>query len=157
MTIGVERERKFLVASTAFLEGHLSERVAQCYLVSTDDVELRVRVAGDTATLTIKSGETTLVRDEIEYVLESRSLASALLMSSNLRIAKDRFDVVAGSHVWNVDIFLDENAGLVIAEVEFDKGDVIELPEWVGEEVTGDPRYYNRNLAATPFTTWPRP
>ncbi|HMR94845.1 MAG TPA: hypothetical protein PKE05_04865 [Microthrixaceae bacterium] len=154
MTDNVERERKFLVADVGFLDGHTPERIAQAYIVSNESVELRVRLGSGSSLLTIKSGEAFVVRDEFEFELPSRDLATALFDTSALVILKDRYSVVSDGGVWDVDVFLGRNKGLVVAEIEFDEGQLITIPEWCGEEVTADPKYYNRSLAAQPFDLW---
>ena len=153
-TRGVERERKFLVNETDFLHGHRPTAIAQTYLVANEDVELRLRVFGSTAVMTLKSGAPDLVRSEEEWVVSSTDLVPALLFSTEMRIAKDRYSLAVGEHVWSVDVFQDRNEGLTLAEVEFNEGDSILLPAWCGQEVTGDERYYNRSLAMNPWPTW---
>jgi adenylate cyclase len=70
-------------------------------------------------------------------------------------IEKMRYTLVVGSHTWEIDVFEGDNVGLVVAEIELGSADeAFEKPEWVGDEVTGDPRYFNSNLVANPYRTW---
>ncbi len=150
----VERERKFLVRSLPPLDGHSPRRVEQVYLALSEAAELRLRYSGSTFTLGVKGTENLVTRPEYEYVLPDAELGLSLLLSSELRVVKERYDLVVGEHVWNVDVFLEANKGLVIAEVEFEPDDAILIPSWASTEVTGDTRYYNRSLAQNPYSYW---
>lgn len=153
--MAIERERKFLVELDRLdLTGITPNRIAQAYLLSTDDVEVRVRLEGSTSTLTIKTGDSYISREEEEFLIESPVLGAGMFDGADLRIHKDRYSVVYGAHGWEIDVFLGPNEGLILAEVEFGLGESIQLPPWCGAEVTGDSRYYNRRLAREPFATW---
>jgi CYTH domain-containing protein len=154
VTRNIERERKFLVKDCEFLSEHSGERIAQAYVISNERVEIRVRIGAGTPLITVKSGEPFLAREEFEYELPSLELSTALFDSSELVVLKDRYSIVSSGGVWDIDVFLGRNEGLVIAEIEIDKNQAIVIPEWCGDEVTGEPRYYNRNLAAEPYDSW---
>jgi CYTH domain-containing protein len=152
----MERERKFLVDDLAFLHDHQPRRIAQGYLAADDRVELRIRLAASDAFLTVKSGEAFITREEYEMVLPSKDLAAALISLTSKRIVKDRYSVVVSEHLWDIDVFLGDNEGLAIAELEVaDRFDPVNLPPWCGTEVTGVQRYYNRSLAEEPYSRWP--
>jgi adenylate cyclase len=152
-----EIERKFLVASDAWrtLAAH-GEHYRQGYLSTDPARAVRVRVAGTAAYLTVKGPSSGAARAEYEY---SIPLAHAEEMLDRLclrpLIAKTRYRVDHGGSTWEVDVFEGDNAGLVVAEVEIeDEAQPIDLPPWVGREVTGDGRYANASLVARPYSTW---
>lgn len=152
----VEIERKFLVKDDRWRTLGSGQRYRQGYLSSVPARTVRVRLAGDQAYLTIKGKTTGALRPEYEYLIP---VADAEAMLDNLceqpLIEKTRYRIEHQGLVWEVDEFEGENRGLLIAEVELDTEDqIIEIPDWVGEEVTGNPRYYNVNLIADPFSKW---
>jgi len=154
----VEIERKFLVEGRAF-EGQARERIPmiQGYLSSVPERSVRVRIAGDRAFLTIKgtSNESGTSRFEWERAIDVADARQLLAIAEPGVIDKTRYLVPAGNHVFEVDVFHGDNAGLVMAEVELeDENEPFERPEWLGEEVTGNPDYYNARLSKKPFTTW---
>ncbi|MBK1702709.1 CYTH domain-containing protein [Thiococcus pfennigii] len=155
--MAVEIERKFLVAGDGWRAAVLSEtRILQGYLVNQATATVRARVAGERAYLTIKGPGNGLSRSEYEYpipVADAEAMLGELAVSPP--IEKTRYRVRAGDHVWDLDVFAGANAGLVMAEVELAAEDeVFARPDWLGEEVTGDPRYYNVNLARCPYLSW---
>ncbi|MFZ4522305.1 MAG: CYTH domain-containing protein [Bacteroidales bacterium] len=153
----VETERKFLVdkikwsllpkpAGTIYIQGYLS--------IDSEKV-VRVRVAGDKGFLTIKGRSDTISRPEYEYGIPATDAAELLQEFTKTLVEKVRTKITAGNHVWEVDEFHGENEGLLMAEIELESPeDAFELPDWLGEEVTGDRRYYNSYLSQNPFTTW---
>ena len=154
-----EIERKFLVYRDRWhpdAAGGL--RLRQGYL-STDPARVvRIRTAGDGAYLTVKGVTTGIERAEFEYPIPTAD-AEQMLHDLCLQplIDKRRYRVPFGGRVWEVDEFGGANAGLVIAEIELASADErLELPPWIGEEVSADPRYFNANLIARPYRTWPR-
>jgi len=154
-----EIERKFLVRDTRCLEGLAGERLVQAYIANTQRAVVRVRVSGKAAWLTIKGRTVGIVRREFEYPIP---LADAEVMIAGLCdgpvVSKQRYLVERGAHTWEVDVFDGANAGLVVAEIELDREDeVFERPEWLGEEVSHDPRYLNVNLASHPYREWGLP
>lgn len=160
--MAVEIERKFLVATDAWrfdARGERREgvRFRQGYLPGTDAATVRVRLEGERGVLTIKARGDGLARLEYEYTIPTQDAVELLdKVCTQPQIDKIRYRVNVGEHVWEVDEFLGDNAGLVVAEVELDAEDErFTLPEWVGAEVTDDPRYLNVNLARHPFRAWP--
>jgi adenylate cyclase len=155
----IEIERKFLVRSDAWRAGvHKTEHYRQGYLNDEVYCSVRVRICGQDAWLNLKSVTLGAQRHEFEYVIP---LADAELMLDTLTrkplVEKTRHFVDVGLHTWEVDVFEGDNAGLVVAEIELERPDEsFEMPDWAGEEVTYDPRYYNTNLANHPYKTWTR-
>ncbi|HEX5121828.1 MAG TPA: CYTH domain-containing protein [Rhodanobacteraceae bacterium] len=154
----VEIERKFLVTGDAWRRDvSKSEPMAQGYLAGppASRSSVRVRIAGDEAWLNIKSVTLGVERDEYEYAIP---LADAVRMLATLcgeRVEKIRHHVTVGDHLFEVDEFLGENAGLVVAEIELLHADEpFERPAWLGREVTPLARYYNVNLASRPYSRW---
>lgn len=151
--MGIEIERKFLVDGDEWrrYDGVL---IKQGYLARERDYSVRVRLAGDKGTMTIKSGTDTLKRSEFEYDIPAADAAELLALCKHT-IEKIRRVVDVDGTKWEVDEFGGENAGLVVAEVELDDEDqAFNKPSWIGEEVTNDSRYLNSELVAHPFRSW---
>lgn len=152
-----EIERKFLVTGEGWREA--VERRAhyrQGYLASDKFCSIRVRVSDSEAFLNIKSATLGIQRQEYEYPIP---LADAQEILDGLcegpLIEKTRHYVRHGGHLWEVDVFEGDNAGLVVAEIELEHEDeAFERPPWIGEEVSHDPRYYNVCLVRHPYKTW---
>ena len=154
--MAVEIERKFRTNGVDFLANQEGERMIQGYLSHDPRATVRLRVQGDRAWLTIKGKTHGASRSEFEYPIPSAD-AHAMLkeMCPEGVIDKTRYRIRVGEHVWEVDEFHGDNRGLVVAEVELDSEDQpFERPPWLGEEVTGDPRYYNSALSRTPYVQW---
>lgn len=152
--MGVEIERKFLVRGEAWRQG-TGERMVQGYLSRDKARTVRVRVAGEAAFLTIKGVSVGATRAEFEYPIPVADALALLALCDGPLIDKVRYRVPSGEVVWEVDVFSGDNAGLVVAEVELPHEDAaFDRPEWLGEEVTHDARYFNSNLAATPYSRW---
>jgi CYTH domain-containing protein len=160
--MGTEIERKFLVNQELWQQHKQADSSVQGtlyrqgYIPTLNQRTVRVRVAGEQGYLTLKGPVLDLARLEFEYPIP---LADATQMLNQLcelpLIEKIRYKVYTGSLIWEIDEFLGANQGLLIAEVELQNANqVVELPEWVGEEVSGKPRYYNSSLAKCPFTLW---
>jgi CYTH domain-containing protein len=117
---------------------------------------VRVRLAGDEAFLTIKGVTTNASRAEYEYPIpraDARSMLDALCLRP--LIEKRRYRVPYHGFTWEVDEFLGDNVGLVVAEIELENPDQpFDSPSWIGDEITGDPRFYNANLVTNPFNRW---
>lgn len=144
-----EIERKFLVVGDGWKKratGHT--HIEQGYLAKGRRATIRVRIRdGKEATLTIKSRERGIARDEFEYKVPLKHARALMALCGSARIEKQRHTVPVGKLVWEVDAFLDRPDNLVLAEIELDREDQqIKLPDWVGEEVTADPRYRNSSL-----------
>jgi adenylate cyclase len=155
--MGIEVERKFLVSDESWRDGVTSStRIVQGYIAQTGSATVRVRVKGDRGFLTIKGLSVGVSRSEFEYEVP---VADALAMLDELAqgpvIDKVRHLVPVGGHVWEVDVFAGENAPLVMAEVELaDSQEAFDRPDWAGVEVSDDQRYFNVNLARSPYSTW---
>jgi adenylate cyclase len=159
--VAVEIERKFLVRDPAVVEGLAGTAIRQGYLSTAPERTVRVRRAGERAFLTVKGAPApaALSRPEFEYEIPAADADELLgTLAHKPLIEKTRYRVTASGRVWEVDVFGGENEGLVMAEVELAaESAVVVLPDWVGAEVTGDPRYFNVNLVAHPYRTWGRP
>jgi CYTH domain-containing protein len=152
--MGIEIERKFLVVGTTWRQAP-GVRFSQGYLNRDKERTVRVRLAGEQAFLTIKGISVGASRAEFEYEVPAADGEQLLKLSDGPIIEKIRRVIVLEGATWEVDEFLGENAGLVIAEIELQSEDqVFARPEWLGEEVTHDPRYFNASLAAHPFSQW---
>lgn len=151
-----EIERKFLVNGTSWKRGATGELYRQGYLVADKERTVRVRVAGEEGFLTIKGPSMGLARAEYEYRIPVREAAEMLdTLCLQPLIEKYRYRIEHAGLLWEVDEFLGENRGLVLAEVELaDEHQRISIPDWAGLEVSHDPRYYNANLARHPFSRW---
>ena len=161
--MGIEIERKFLVVGDAWrsLAQH-RQRMAQGYLndaaslqAGTQNASVRVRIAGEQATLNLKSREVGASRQEFEYAIPLADAEALLALCVGGTIDKTRHYVTIGTHLWEIDEFFAANAGLVVAEVELGAVDeAFEKPSWAGAEVTELTRYYNLALAARPYAQW---
>lgn len=156
--MGVETERKFLVKSDAWrATAGAGTVMAQGYLADTERAVVRVRVAGSRGFLTVKGRNTGISRAEFEYDIPAGDALTMLeTLSCGGIVKKTRFRVPAGEGLtWEIDVFEGENAGLVTAQIELpSEGTTFVKPAWLGKEVSGEARYYNSNLAKTPYTRW---
>ena len=158
--MGFEIERKFLVRSDSWRNlATRHTKIRQAYLDSNANVMIRVRVNDDSsATLTLKSRSSKLRRREFEYAIPTLDAEELISLRRSCVIEKVRHIVPYGNLNWEVDVFSGENQGLVVAEIELrDENHQIELPSWIGSEVTGQDRYYNGTLAQHPYRTWLHP
>ena len=148
--MAIEIERKFLVNGNSWRSGTTRQQIRQGYLCSSADRTVRVRVEGDRAFLTIKGAQHGASRYEYEYGIPIRDATEMLeRLCERPLIEKTRHYLTVGGREWVIDEFEGENAGLMIAEVEFEKeGQAIALPDWAGAEVTDEPRYLNVNLVS---------
>jgi CYTH domain-containing protein len=151
-----EIERKFLVRGNSWRGQDGGKRYRQGYLSTVKERTVRVRTTGDKGFITIKGMSVGATRSEYEYEIP---LADANEMLDRLcerpLIEKTRYRVSHEGLVWEIDEFERDNRGLIIAEVELkDETQSVTLPGWIGQEVTGDPRYFNANLVANPFSQW---
>jgi CYTH domain-containing protein len=152
--MGKEIERKFLVKGDTWRSAK-GTMFCQGYLNSEKERNVRVRTMEDKAYLTIKGIAIGASRMEFEYEVPLEDAAEMLEICEKPLIEKTRYKVQEGGFVWEVDEFLKENNGLIVAEVELESEDqAFFKPDWVGEEVTGDPRYYNSNLIKNPYAKW---
>lgn len=164
----IEIERKFLVTGDGWrAAAHKVVTMAQGYLndlaamdtAGTDraamKASVRVRIAGDAAFLNLKSREPGHTRQEFEYPIPVADGHALLALSIGGLIDKRRHHVDVQGHLWEVDEFLGDNAGLVVAEIELSAADeAFARPDWAGREVTDSLRYYNLALAARPYSQW---
>jgi adenylate cyclase len=152
-----EIERKFLVRGDEWRQV-AAERIAirQAYLAAGGKASVRVRVSDNsTATLSVKSRPVGLRRLELEYAIPMLEAEALIQLRHGSIVEKTRHRFPHGDLTWEVDVFSGENAGLVIAEIELPaENQHVELPAWIGEEVTGRAQYYNSFLAQHPFSAW---
>ena len=152
-----EIERKFLVKGEYKTHAMRSSRIVQGYLSSVTGRTVRIRIKGEKGYITVKgkSNESGLSRYEWEKEIPLNEAEELLLLCEPGAIEKTRYEIQAGKHIFEVDEFYGDNEGLTLAEVELESEDEsYEKPEWLGEEVTGDRRYYNSSLTKHPFKNW---
>jgi len=152
----IEIERKFLVKSFDFLKYGIPHKIRQGYICTDKERVIRVRIKDRQAFLTLKTASVGFARYEFEYEIP---LADAELMLSKMCqkpiISKTRFCLTHKGKKWDIDVFNDENEGLVIAEIELkDADEQFDIPPFIDKEVTSDARYYNSYIAQKPFNTW---
>lgn len=144
-----EIERKFLVKSTIFdvLKYLEPQKITQGYVATQDGITVRVRTKGTKGFLTVKGKTIGLSRDEYEYEIPYDEALEMTRKFCTKTIEKDRYELQLNEKKWEIDIFQGHLEGLILAEIELSSEDeVIELPAWVGEDVSLDTRYYNSNL-----------
>lgn len=151
-----EIERKFLVTNDSWRQSAKGVFYRQGYFPTEDTTTIRVRTAGEKGYLTIKGKRVSAVRSEYEYEIPFKEAQEMLThLCRKPLIEKTRFKLEFEKHVWEIDEFGGENQGLILAEVELsDEDEDIRFPDWTGEEVTDDPRYYNAYLVDHPFSEW---
>lgn len=153
-----EIERKFLVTSEAFKnEAFKRTRIVQGFLNTHPERTVRIRIRGKDGFITIKgkSNKSGLSRYEWEKQISLAEAEELLHLCEPGIIEKTRFEVENGNHVYEVDEFMGENKGLIVAEIELgSEMESFSKPEWLGKEVTGDIKYYNSNLSKNPFKKW---
>jgi adenylate cyclase len=154
--MGTEIERKFLVKDDVWRAQAVGKRYCQGYIVQAGEVTVRVRIAGSQGFLTLKGRAENFARPEFEYEIPVRDAQEILDLWCRPRIVdKIRYRIPVGDLIWEVDEFLGANQGLILAEVELESSDqIIDLPDWVGLEVSEDDRYYNASLAIHPYARW---
>ena len=154
----IEIERKFLVQSEEFKAiSFAKNEISQGYLNSNPERTVRVRIKGNQGYLTIKGkgNETGMSRLEWEMEIPVDEAKMLLNLCESGVISKMRYEVKFGNHVYEVDEFFGENEGLVLAEIELKSEDeAFEKPDWLGEEVTNNEKYYNSYLSKNPFKNW---
>jgi len=155
--MGLEIERKFLVKADFKSEAFASTRIVQGYLSSVPERAVRIRIKGNKAYLTIKgtSSSNGLSRYEWEKEIPVDDAEELLKLCEPGIIDKVRYLIKIGEHTFEVDEFHGDNEGLIIAEIELSKEDEYFIhPDWLGEEVTGDIKYYNVSLIKNPYKKW---
>lgn len=172
--MGMEIERKFLVKSDRFKEEAAKAKRStddagvyyrQGYIPTLNGMTVRIRIAGDKGYITMKDHAVGFSRHEFEYNIPREEAEQMLeLMCTKPQIEKHRYfvpynapttDSPLSALKWEVDVFHGDNEGLIVAEIEVPSEDtIIDLPDWIGEEVTGQKRYYNSHLIANPYNKW---
>lgn len=154
--MAIEIEHKFLVRGDGWRTAvERSERFCQGYLVSDDIRSVRVRLEGDEARLNIKSSGIGTRRAEYEYPIPPAEAAELLATLCGAKVEKIRHFVPHAGHLWEIDEFTGDNAGLVVAEIELEHDDeAFERPDWTGADVSHEFRYYNSRLAVHPYRDW---
>lgn len=154
--MGIEIERKFLVDQSKLPALKKGQFISQGYIQTLDNTAVRARVKGKKGYLTIKSEGTDLSRFEYEYKIPCED-AKAIIQNlcAGQCIKKTRYEYRLDNHVWEIDVFSGDNAGLIIAEVELaSETEKVALPDWVSEEVTEQARFYNMQLIKHPYKHW---
>ena len=149
-----EIERKFLVQASWQPQDE-GIKIAQGYLSTVPERTVRVRIKGDKGYLTIKGKNQGISRAEFEYEIPIGDAEELLKLAEQPILSKTRYLEQHGNRLWEIDVFAGENQGLVVAEVELpDEQAEVSRPDWLGQEVSGDVRYYNANLIKKPFSLW---
>ena len=154
--MAIEIEKKFLIKHIPFNQVEYSQKIKQGYIVSDEKKVIRVREKGDDYFITIKGNKIGISRFEFEYKIPK---SDALELFENFcemgSIKKTRHYVKHHDHTWEIDEFHADNQGLIVAEIELNtENEEFDIPGWVSEEVTTDPKYYNMNLTINPYKNW---
>jgi CYTH domain-containing protein len=137
------------------LEKPVPMHLRQGYIFSDENKTIRVRVADNVGTITIKGSTVGMSRSEFEYTIPADEGLQLLDNFAVSELEKYRYNITYAGKLWEVDVFLGDNEGLVVAEIELDsEEEQFELPQWITTEVTGDKRYYNSKLSTHPFKNW---
>ncbi len=154
--MGKEIEKKFLIKNDEWREGAKGTRYRQGYLSTVKERTVRVRTIDDRGFLTIKGVNVGAVRAEYEYEIPAKDADEMLTdLCEKPLIEKNRYKISYKNLVWEIDEFFGDNNGLIVAEVELtDEDQSIDLPPWIGKEVTGDPKYFNSSLIKNPYSKW---
>ncbi len=155
--MGIEIEKKFLLKNDSWKkEAGKGDLFRQGYMSGSNRSSVRIRVAGDKANINIKSATLGITRKEFEYEIPLKDANEMLdSLCEKPFIEKRRYFIARGAHTWEVDAFEGDNSGLVVAEIELsDPDEPFDLPNWVGEDVSGEPKYYNVCLVNNPYKNW---
>ena len=155
--VKIEIERKFLLKNDSWRDHYTKKmELRQGYLSTAKDCTVRVRIADDEAFVTIKGKSRNISRSEFEYSIPKTDAESMLLeFSAENIIEKTRYFIDYKGSEWTIDEFFGSNRTLVLAEIELSSEDAVYAkPDWIGDEVSGDCRYYNSNLSENPYSTW---
>jgi adenylate cyclase len=153
--MNIEIERKFLLLNNLWKSEAVGVHYKQAYLNEKGDNTIRVRIEGNQAKLTIKSKATNISRMEFEYDIPMEDAEKLFLIAKTPAVEKYRYKIKYAGNIWEVDEFLGDNEGLVIAEIELEsENQTFQKPSWIGMEVSGDKRYTNANLARNPYKNW---
>lgn len=155
--MGQEIERKFLIDRIKWqqIQKPKGELYRQGYLLTDPNKTIRVRITEKRGFITIKGPSAGAARDEYEYEIPRNEAIELLDKFSIAELSKTRYKITFDNKVWEVDEFMEDNLGLIIAEIELkNESEHFNIPEWVGTEVTGQEKYYNSNLTIKPYKTW---
>jgi len=155
--MGIEIERKFLLKDDSWKEfANQGTAYSQGYLVGSEHASVRVRIQGERAYINIKSATIDITRQEFEYEIPLEEATEMLeTLCEKPLISKTRYYLDIENHTWEIDVFDGDNKGLVVAEIELsDKDEAFTRPDWLGDEVSDDTRYYNVCLVKHPFKNW---
>jgi adenylate cyclase len=155
--MGVEIERKYLVLQEKWDNLVKPEGLffRQGYLLTDPKKTIRIRLTQNAGYLTIKGLSVGASRPEFEYEIPKDEAKELLDNFAVAELAKIRYKITFANKVWEIDEFLGNNLGLIIAEIELnDEDEKFNLPDFIGEEVTGDEKYYNSSLSVNPFKNW---
>jgi adenylate cyclase len=154
--MGIEIERKFLVKNNLWqTDADQGTDFIQGYLTRGGDCSVRVRIEGNKANLNIKSATLGIHRQEFEYAIPLDEAREMLDLFCLRTVKKKRYKVKYAGQTWEIDVFEQDNNGLVIAEIELNHADEEFIhPPWLGDEVSSQPRYYNTELAKNPYSQW---
>ena len=155
--MAIEIEKKFLVINENWRQSvNKSISYVQGYFSTDESCSIRIRISDGDASLNIKSATLGITRSEYDYPVPLKD-AKEMLETLCIKplIEKIRYYVPVDNHIWEIDVFSGDNEGLVVAEVELEStNEIIDLPDWIGEEVSHDPRYYNICLVDNPYKNW---
>ena len=150
-----EIERKFLVKKELFKPTDKGAYIAQGYLSSTPERTVRVRIKNHRGYLTVKGKNTGISRSEFEYEIPEDDAKELLTLCEPSIIVKRRYNINVNGSQWEVDVFEGDNEGLIVAEIELKSEDeVFSKPDWLGEEISFESKYYNSQLSKRPFKIW---
>ena len=155
--MGTEIERKFLITGDAWRAAATKVvEIRQGYLATSSDCSVRVRISRDEARLNIKSAMLAIQRQEFDYAIPQEDAHDMLeTLCGGRAVSKTRYYVPHAGHVWEVDEFSGANTGLIVAELELDAVDeAFDKPDWIGEDVSDERRYYNVRLIDHPYSEW---
>ena len=153
--MNLEIERRFLINESNFILPKVKKSIKQGYLFSDSNQALRVRMIETQYFLTYKYKKTSINRYEFEYSIPQEDGEKLLSLSEHHIILKERYYRKIDRHLWEIDVFHGENEGLIIAEVELeDEKEQIKIPNWIGDEISDDERYFNFNLSKKPYCHW---
>jgi len=153
--VNIEIERKFLVDKHNLPLPDSYKSITQAYLMFNNNQVLRVRKTDSQYQLGYKIKKTNIHRLEFEYDIPSEDGEKLISLSPYYTIEKDRYFINIGKHVWEIDVFKDLNKSLIVAEVELNnETEEIDIPNWIGEEISDDDRYLNFNLSKKPYSLW---
>jgi len=150
-----EIERKFLIDADKWAKQGNPVEMCQGYLAISGDKIIRVRIAGNNAYITIKGNLQGISRDEFEYEIPVDDARQLMNLCEGNPVEKTRYKYLFAGKMWEIDLFHGANNGLIVAEIELSSEDEpFEKPDWIGEEVSTDTKYFNFNLSQNPFANW---